>query len=108
MGCGSHRMDHVRASLEILFPKLNAPGVYMLEDLHTAYWPDYGDGLDAKSNFFRVVGDIVDDMHRWYHGTPAKMRSTKGRVSEVHLHDSMVVLEKAENHRPTHSRVGKR
>jgi hypothetical protein len=103
---GSHQMEHVRASFEALFPRLTVGGVYMIEDLHTAYWPRYGGGIDAPENFFRYVSGMVDDMHRWYHRGPARHPEVAPWVTGLHLHDSVVAIDKAVVHRPTHSRVG--
>ncbi len=103
---GSHHMDHVHKSLEVLFPMLSAPGVYMIEDLHTAYWPDYGGGPRSANNFFHTVGGLMHDMHHWYYNGKPHHEATKGWVSGLHVHDSVVVLEKREVPRPVHSRVG--
>ncbi len=64
---GSHKMEHVRASLEILFPRLCDGGIYMIEDLHTAYWQGFGGGYRVPGNFFKYLRDVIDDMHHWYH-----------------------------------------
>jgi SAM-dependent methyltransferase len=103
---GSHRMDHVAASLRTLFPHLSSGGVYMIEDLHTAYWENFGGGLDAPANFFNVVRGIVDDMHHWYHGGKVTWPVTAGGVTGIHIHDSIVVLDKETVHAPVHSLIG--
>jgi hypothetical protein len=102
---GSHRMPHVRASLAALFPRLESGGIYMIEDLHTAYWPGFGGGLRRKRNFFHDVRLLVDDMHRWYHEGDA-FADWSAALSGIHVHDSIVVLEKGEVHRPVHSTMG--
>lgn len=103
---GSHRMDHVRATFLHLFPKLAAGGLYMIEDLHTAYLPRFGGGYDAQANLFNIVRELVDDMHRWYHDHGQRYPGVGDHVGGVHLHDSIVVIEKTAPRRPTHSRVG--
>jgi len=105
---GSHHMAHVRASLDTLFPLLSIPGLYMVEDLHTAYWKDYGGGPVANANFFRTMGGMVDDLHNWAHGEPPQVPSTNGSTTAFHIHDSIAVIEKGIGHQPVHSRVGKR
>lgn len=105
---GSHVMQHIRTSFHALFPRLSTPGLYLIEDLHTAYWTQWGGGVDAPANFFNMVSDLITDMHGWTHKEPARVPSTGGQVSGVHIHDSFVAIEKAEAHRPVHSRVGKR
>ena len=39
---GSHRMSDVVTTFQYLYPRTAADGVYAVEDLHTAYWDDYG------------------------------------------------------------------
>ncbi|QEL17474.1 class I SAM-dependent methyltransferase [Limnoglobus roseus] len=41
---GSHVMSHLRATFDFLYPKISKSGVYMVEDLHTAYWDEYEGG----------------------------------------------------------------
>jgi len=102
---GSHRMAHVRRSIETLFPRLSEGGVYMVEDLHTAYWTKFGGGYRSKTNFFRFLRELTDDMHRWYH--PKKMRhpGIGELVSGIWVHDSIAVVEKQPVHRSCHSWV---
>ena len=103
---GSHRMGHIDASLRALFPRLEMGGIYMIEDLHTAYYPRFGGGLDERGNFFNSVRDMIDDMHMWYHGQrPLKLRELRRQFGGIHIHDSIVVIDKAPAERPTHSRV---
>lgn len=104
---GSHTMTHIRASLAALFPQVATGGLYLIEDLHTAYWPGYGGGLRRKRSFFHDISLMIDDIHRWYHdGAPSVAWS--GAVSGIHVHDSIVVLEKEPVHPPVHSTVGVR
>lgn len=105
---GSHHMDHIRVTLETLFPLLENNGVYMIEDLHTSYWPKWGGGLMRKGNFFNYLRRIVDVMHRNYiydevqFGTGAEY----DHVSGLHIYDSIAVLEKAPPLTPRHSKMG--
>jgi hypothetical protein len=102
---GSHRMDHILTSLRVLFSKLSNSGVYLIEDLHTAYWNRFGGGFSKKRNFFNKIRDLVDDMHHWYHGKGVKEKLISDSCSAIHIHDSIVVLEKNEVYRPVHSQV---
>lgn len=103
---GSHCMPHIRRSLQILFPHLAENGIYMIEDLHTAYWPVYGGGYGKPANFFRDLGQIIDDMHACYHEQGLTWPGVGDAVSAMHIHDSIAVLEKGPVHRPVHSQVG--
>lgn len=104
---GSHRMNHVRESLRQLFPLLANDGIYMIEDLHCAYWQGFGGGLDAPGNFYtNFLPRLFDDMHRWYHDGKLNAPRFSRMVSGVHVHDSLVVLEKGPVHAPVNSICG--
>lgn len=104
---GSHRMEHVRASFQALFPRLNDGGVYMIEDLHTAYIAKFGGGYSAGANFFATMREIADDMHHWYHNRDLRHPGVGDHVSGMHVHDSIAVFDKGPVFAPVHSRVGK-
>lgn len=103
---GSHHMDHVPKTLEYIFPQLSDGGIYMIEDLHTAYWRRWGGGYSSKENFFNYVMDLAHDMHHWYHGRGLKRVLVSTGCAGIHIHDSVVVLDKAKVYRPVHSRIG--
>jgi hypothetical protein len=104
---GSHRMEHVSGTLHHLFPRLSDGGIYMIEDLHTAYWRQFGGGYRRQTNFFLGCAmDLIDDMHHWYHANALKQAAISKDCSGIHIHDSLVVLEKNRVFSPVHSRVG--
>tara|TARA_B110000908_G_C10250193_1_gene451503 strand:+ start:1744 stop:1998 length:255 start_codon:yes stop_codon:yes gene_type:complete len=82
-------------------------GTYMIEDLHTSYYRGFGGGFRGKGNFFLMVRDIIDDMHHWYHAQDIQHPNLLDAVSGIHVHDSIVVLDKNQCHRPTFSLVPK-
>ena len=102
---GSHHMNHVSKTLKYLFPHLSNGGIYMIEDLHTAYWREYGGGYRAKKNFFSFVMDLVDDMHHWYHNKKLHAAEISKACPSIHIHDSIVVLEKNKTYRPAQSEI---
>ena len=102
---GSHHMQHVLSSLKILFPHLNSGGIYLIEDLHTAYWRGWGGGHPAASNFFDFVSELIDDMHHWYHLNGSTHPEISDFCPAIHIHDSITVLEKNRVHPPTHSQI---
>lgn len=104
---GSHFSKHIRSSFNTLFPLLEEGGIYMIEDLHATYWPSH-EGAYQKSNSF--IGDIrqmYDDMHHWYHNEGQKISALGGKLSSIHLYDSIAVFEKKSVPRPRHTEVGK-
>ena len=103
---GSHFMPHVTSSIKTLFPKLNNGGTYLIEDLHTAYWRGFGGGYKSKNNFYRKIPKFIDDIHSWYHPYGKRSVLAGTAISGIHIHDSIVVLEKEVIYQPTHSQVG--
>lgn len=63
---GSHINDHVIHTFKLLFPILKDGGVYVIEDVQTSYWEDYGgDSSDLKNpntimNFFKSLTDSLN------------------------------------------------
>lgn len=103
---GSHMQSHVEASFHTLFPLLNPGGIYLVEDLHTAYWPTFEGGYRRRTSFIETAKDIVDDMHHWYHRRRTRQPVAKDLVTGVHFYDSIVVLDKNPARRPAHVMVG--
>ena len=103
---GSHVGRHIRASLDALFPALSENGVYMIEDLHTAYWENYDGAKTSPHNFMKVVKQLVDDIHHWYHPLGETVLATAGKLGGMHIHDSIVVLDKVTQSEPRQSQVG--
>jgi len=101
----SHHMNHIPKTLNFLYPLLSENGIYMIEDLHTAYWPIFKGGYRSKKNFFHMIRGLIDDMHHWYHGRSIKFPKISNECSAIHIHDSIVVLEKNKVFMPVHSKI---
>ncbi len=46
---GSHRMSDVVETFRFLYPRTADDGVYVVEDLHTAYWRSMGVGCGVRA-----------------------------------------------------------
>ena len=103
---GSHMGRHIRASLNTLFPLLADDGLYLIEDTHTAYSRRY-DGRFSRHNFMRLLGRLTDDMHHWYHTGGQRIEATADHLLGLHIHDSLVVMEKGRKTRPAQIQVGR-
>jgi hypothetical protein len=102
---GSHVAKHQLASFDVLFDLLAPGGLYVIEDVHTAYWYAFGGGRGRPGTAIDLVRRLVDDLHGWHHDAP---RSTPARdwVPAVHVYDSMVVIEKSRRDRPVPVLIG--
>lgn len=60
---GSHVMSHVIASFQFLYPRVAKNGVYLVEDLHTAYWEEYEGGLRKPTKFIELSKNLLDELN---------------------------------------------
>jgi hypothetical protein len=102
---GSHHMKHVAKTLNDTFSMMNDGGIYIIEDLHTAFMRKWGGGHGRRQNFFVVLLQIMKDMHGWYHYKKIEYPGVSGRCSGIHVHDSVVVFEKNKVFAPTFSQI---
>jgi hypothetical protein len=104
---GSHYVSHQRTSFDLLFPLLSAHGVYIVEDVQTNYWRGrYQGGWRRRSTFVEQMKDLVDDMHGWWHRRPQRLPGAHRIVDGVHFYNSMVVIEKSPQDRPSSIQIG--
>jgi hypothetical protein len=91
---GSHIMSHIHASFSALYPQLSQNSVYMVEDLHTAYWSDFEGGLKRKESFIETCKDLIDELNADHsRGALAATEFSRTTLS-MHFYDSIVVFEK--------------
>jgi cephalosporin hydroxylase len=92
---GSHQPAHQIASVEHLWPYLADGGVYIVEDLCTNYWEEYGGGLGRPDTFMAWTQARVDDMHAWHSREEGfEVNEWTRTIAAVHEYDSIVVLDK--------------
>jgi hypothetical protein len=103
---GSHVARDQRAAFATLFPLLSSGGVYVVEDLHTSYWANFGGGYRRRGAFIEVVKNLLDDMHHWYHGNGHRVDLGDGAVRSMSLYDSLAFIYKGDPVRPMTIRAG--
>lgn len=105
---GSHVPQHQLASLEALWPRLADGGVYIVEDLHSNYWPEYDGGRGRPGTFVEVVKSLIDDVHAFHSREPGFEPTHWTReLDGIHVYDSVVVLDKRARVEPSHRRTGR-
>lgn len=104
---GGHTMGQQIATLEELWPAVRDGGLYIVEDLHTSYWEEFGGGWRQPGTFVEYAKDLVDEMHTWHtrergHQPSAWTRS----IAAMHVYESVIVLDKAAVPEPVVRRMG--
>jgi SAM-dependent methyltransferase len=93
---GSHIMGDVLSSFRFLYPRLDDTGIYVVEDLHTAYWDEYGGGLGREGTFIEKCKILIDELNADHsRGEVAPTDFTRSTLS-MHFYDSMAVFEKGD------------
>ncbi len=83
---GGHMMSHNIISFETLFPLLSDGGVYVIEDLHTSYWPAFQNYPQTTVSFLK---NRIDDLTFWASrhsragGLPWLKRKGKGALRRM-------------------------
>ena len=104
---GSHRMADLRASFDCLYPLMPKNGVYMVEDLHTAYWAKFGGGLGHPDSFIEFAKAKIDALNADHaKGAIAPDAFTRDTLG-ISFYDSLVVFEKGQVWRKAAPAIGK-
>jgi hypothetical protein len=104
---GSHICSHMIASFNYLFLcGLKNGGIYMAEDTHSNFWPEF---RDSSYSFLDLSKDLVDLMHAhyWEHHSERSFRKDHSQrvekisvpricseISEIKFNDSLVTIYK--------------
>ena len=93
---GGHKMHQQITSFRHLWPRLRDRGLYIVEDVHTSYWPGFGGGFREPASFIEFAKDLIDRMHSWYTeddvGLP--LHPLAREIGGIRFYDSLVVIEK--------------
>jgi len=100
---GSHVASHQQTSFEVLWPLLNPGGLYVIEDMHTSYWPQWEGGLRRPGTAIELVKQLIDDMHGWYHSEDERF-AARDEMGSILIADSIVAIRKVDR-RPTPGHV---
>ncbi|WP_159079876.1 class I SAM-dependent methyltransferase [Methyloceanibacter sp. wino2] len=99
---GSHLARDVITSFDILFERLKPGGVYIIEDMHTSYWPDYGGGFRLRGAPIEWAKDLIDALNvdhfeespRLPQDELARLQALGTQIARLAFFDSMLVVQK--------------
>lgn len=104
---GSHQMAHLNATFEHLYPRLPKNGVYMVEDLHAAYWPKFGGGIDREDSFINRAKGFVDRLNADHAEGAVTPDAFTRETFSICFYDSMAVFEKGQAPRKHAPEIGR-
>lgn len=91
---GSHDNQHVVNTFEMLYTHTSENGVYMVEDMHTSYWPNYGGGLRAKGSMIEYFKKKIDEINAVHVKENYPATNFTRSTDSMTFYDSILVLEK--------------
>jgi hypothetical protein len=105
---GGHLMKQQIATFEELFPRVDAHGVYLCEDMHTSYWKEYGGGYRRSGTFIEYSKEFVDRLHGWHSRQPERFGVSEftRTTFSLHYYDSVLVIEKRPREAPFDLQTG--
>lgn len=95
---GSHKMSDIAASFSHLFNHVCLDGLYIVEDLHTAYWPSFEGGLGSENSFIEFSKKVIDAIHIEYLDSTQEwdpfLLEVAKHTRALRFTDSMIIYEK--------------
>ena len=101
---GSHMPKHVVASFHILFPILKDGGIYVIEDVQTAFWPNFGGSTMHGGETIKLTRTIIECINHaeiavvdGSHSFPAFAKQIKA----LRTFHNVIVIDKGDNSEPS-------
>ena len=99
---GGHSMLQQITTFRELFSHIAEDGVYLCEDLHTSYWPDFGGGLRQPGTFIEFSKLLIDQLNAWHTRDAEQFEVDDFTLTahSMHFYDSVLAIEKRRMHPP--------
>lgn len=109
---GCHFMGAQILSFQTLFPFLKSGGVYVVEDLHTSYWKDFGsEGSTSNpkagaASAIRFFQNLIDDLNygcarcgsadktKWPEEVNRSLNYHQEHIESIHFYPSLCIIIK--------------
>jgi 8-demethyl-8-alpha-L-rhamnosyltetracenomycin-C 2'-O-methyltransferase len=107
---GGHSMNQQITSFKTLFPFLKPGGLYIIEDLHTSYWQEYGslgsqeEPMASANSTIRFLQALVDDINfvgartscanKEKHSLAVNLNEYQKNIKAIHFYSSTCIIEK--------------
>ena len=91
---GSHISDDQIITFNTLYDHVKEDGIYVVEDLHTNYWEEYGGGLYKPGTFIETTKLLIDELNAYHSRESLEVTRFTNSTSSIHFYDSMIFFEK--------------
>lgn len=98
---GSHLVEHVIQTFHHLFPKLKTGGMYVIEDLQTSYWQDFGGtshDLQHPETSMGLLKQLVDGLNYMeYEIEDYAPKYFDKHIVSCHFYHNLAFIQKGHN-----------
>lgn len=96
---GSHISEHVITAFSALFPHLADGGIYVIEDIETSYWPQFGGAWREpapRPTSVAMLKRLIDGLN--YAAIPGRQPDYFDRnITSLHFYPGIVFIYKGDN-----------
>jgi hypothetical protein len=92
------------ATFAILFPKLADGGIYVIEDVQTAFWPDFGGSILHGGDTLKLVRSLIEYLNHAEIAVVDRYRTMPDYATQVralHAYHNILAIEKGDNREPS-------
>jgi hypothetical protein len=106
---GGHQMNQQLMTFREMWPAIRDGGLYLVEDLHTSYWNEFGGGYRKPGTFIEHAKTLIDSLNAWHSRDEHSFQVDEHTrtVRGMHVYDSVIVFDKGPVHKPDHRQVGR-
>ena len=104
---GSHMMSHMVKTFEYLYPRLPKNAIYMVEDLHAAYWEEYEGGYRRSGTFIEYSKTLLDELNADHTRNAFPPTQFTKNTLAMHFYDSVAVFERGSHTKKWAPKIGK-
>ncbi|MFW2831179.1 hypothetical protein [Sphingomonas sp. ID0503] len=91
---GSHINEHMVGSFGLIYDRVHPNGVYMIEDMYTAYKDQFGGGLRREGSLIEFVKDKLDELHAVHTRGRVPVSTFTRSTDHIACYDSIIVFER--------------
>lgn len=104
---GGHMMNQQIVTFEEMFPHVKDGGIYLCEDTHTSYWPNFAGGYRKKGTWMEYAKGYLDNINAYNSKEEEfKVDDYTKHIRGMFIYDSMVFFEKGVTSKLTPIRKG--
>ncbi len=104
---GGHTMKQQIVTFEELYELVSDDGIYVCEDVHTSYWPEFGGGHKNPKSFIEYSKNLIDQINAFHSREKGFEADDFTRTTDsIHFYDSVVIIEKRIREKPFDEKTG--